>query len=74
MRADSWPPTSLFGRIMGHVRTCVCTRLCGGTYDEHAGRIVDAAIAERDQLLEEVRRLRATISSEDVSDEAGQAP
>ncbi len=54
----AWPsgPIPTIRCQIGRIRAWVCRRLCGGVYDHLAGRIVDAALAEVDQLREALAR------------------
>jgi hypothetical protein len=51
-------PMDSIRHLIGRAVAWLCRRLCGGSYDAEAGRIVDAAIADRDWLADEVRELR----------------
>lgn len=55
---DGWPPTPPIRGVMVRLRAWACRWICDG-YDRHAGRIVDAALAENDRLRDEIAALRA---------------
>jgi len=60
-RAVGWPRVHLLRLVVARLRAWICTWACDG-YDRRAGLIVDAALRDRDQLAEQLRKCEAKIA------------